>query len=76
MKSEARKKLSAAKKQSAIDNCLLKVGQKVVGRWDNDDGTTGWYDGTIVSINYERKAQSKRTQTHNKRVQTRAKINK
>ena len=55
LKSEARKKLSAAKKQAVVDNCLLKVGQKVSGRWDNDDGTQGWCDGTIVSIDYEQK---------------------
>ena len=55
LKSEERKKLSAAKKQAVIDNYLLKVGQKVAGRWDNDDGTQGWHDDTIVSIDYEQK---------------------
>ena len=55
LKSEERKKLSAAKKQAVVDNCLLKVGQKVAGRWDNDDDTQGWFDDTIVSIDYEQK---------------------
>ena len=55
MKAASRKKLSAAKKQAVIVNCLLRVGQRVAGRWDNDDGTVGWFDGTIVSIDYEQR---------------------
>lgn len=55
MKASSTKKLSAAKKQAAVDDCLLQVGQRVSGRWDNDDGTPGWYDGKIVSIDYEQR---------------------
>ena len=53
--SESKKKTSAAKKQAAVDDCLLRVGQNVSGRWDNDDGTPAWYEGTIVSIDYEQR---------------------
>ena len=56
LKSANLKKLSAAKKKVVMDDCCLRVGMKVAGRWDDDDGTPGWYDaGRVLSINYEQK---------------------
>ena len=54
LKPKGMKKPSAAKKQFAVDDCLLKVGQRISDRWYNDDGTDTWYyDDTIVSIDYD-----------------------
>ena len=55
LKSESIKKPSAAKRQTVVDDYLLKFGQRVTDRWDNDDGTEAWYDDTIVSIDYEQR---------------------
>ena len=39
----------------SVDDCLLKVGQRVADRWDNDDAIEAWYDGTIISIDCEQR---------------------
>ena len=41
LKSANLKKLSATKKKVVMNDCCLRVGMKVAGRWDDDDGTPG-----------------------------------
>ena len=53
-KSIAMKKKNAKKKEASAASCSLRVGMKVSGKWDNEQGVGEWYDGVVVSIDYER----------------------
>ena len=61
-KKPTKKKTVASKKQTkkntvaaaTVDDndCSLRVGMKVSGKWDDGEGEGDWYDGVVQSIDY------------------------
>ena len=52
-----KKKQSVNKKEAAVQDCQLKVGMQVTAKWVDDDADADdadcYYDGGVVSINYD-----------------------